>query len=254
MRSAIDRRHRNVQFRGIRIESDRQKRGRHMHGKNQPQTGNTGGSDNRRTKYIINPAFQWKYAIVLASMVFLISAALSSVLYGFLHAQARQRLMQPETYTAEVTLVILGFALGLAALTAGGVGLWSIVMTHRICGPLMVIERYLREIGGGRLPKLRDLRRKDEFKDFYRTFSGMVQSLKAGKQEEIETLRRIQAIAESAQEADDETRRRALESVANQVAELSQAAHQALEGQPADDGAAKPATLRSEQREPVAAV
>jgi len=182
----------------------------------------------RRKQYIINPAFQWKYALTIASIVFLTSSALSSALYGFLHSQARQRMMDPEMYTAEVTGVILGFGLTLSVLTSGAVAAWLIVLTHRICGPLLVMERQLKELRAGRFPHIRNLRKKDEFKEFYATFAGMVSGLKSDKQNELEALNRVMALTQSALECDDDSRRHALEAVATQVAELRNAACQAL--------------------------
>lgn len=47
---------------------------------------------------------------------------------------------------------------------------YLIVITHRISGPLYVLSRHMRDIMEGREPDLRDLRKNDEFKDFYRQF------------------------------------------------------------------------------------
>src|SRR5262245_38755540 len=119
----------------------------------------------RRKQYLINPGFQWKVAGTIAVAVFLFSILISITLYGTLHQQARLRAANPVTYSADVTSVMICFGLGFAAITAGGVGLWSILMTHRVCGPMYVMKRYLLELAGGRLPSLRPLRKRDEFKD-----------------------------------------------------------------------------------------
>ncbi len=50
--------------------------------------------------------------------------------------------------------------------------------THRIAGPVFVMSNYMKEIIDGKHPQLRQLRRKDEFKEFYALFSRMVESIK----------------------------------------------------------------------------
>jgi len=196
---------------------------------------------NRRHKYVINPAFQWKYALTITIAVFLISSIVSSVLYGLLHHQARLRFMNPETYTAEVTLVIFLFGAVFSALTAGAVGVWCVVVTHRVCGPLYVLDRYLAQLAQGRIPKLRPMRRKDEFKELYSTFSKAIESLTAGKQAEILELTEAIRTAESAMDADDNGRKRAFKSLKGQLETMRRRASDAL-GDGKDWDEVEPAT------------
>ena len=204
----------------------------------------------RRRQYLINPAVQWKYAITSTMAVFMLSSLIGSVLYGLLHHQARMRAMEPTIYTGEVTWVILLFGLGFAAVTAAGVGVWSIIVTHRICGPLHVVQRYLGEMSHGHLPTPRPLRRKDEFKDFYATFCNTVESLKVRKQVELGELTETLAVAKSAIDADDKTGKDSLRSVVRRMESLCAAAAEAL-GQEADKTATASVT---ESAAPVAAL
>ena len=143
---------------------------------------------NRRRQVIINTTFQWKMAGVLCVGVFLLSILLSCVLYGVLHQQARMRAVQPETYTASVTGVMLFFGIAFGVISAAAVGLWSLTMTHRICGPLFVLERHFVELGRGRFPNTRRLRSRDEFKAFYASFVRAVDAMKATKRAELHAI------------------------------------------------------------------
>ncbi len=67
------------------------------------------------------------------------------------------RLLVTVTILAGVVMALVLFA-------------YLIVITHRISGPLYVLSRHMRDIMEGREPDLRDLRKNDEFKDFYRQF------------------------------------------------------------------------------------
>ena len=174
----------------------------------------------RRKKYIINSAFQWKHAVMVALLVFFISSLGCILLYGILHQQARLRVANPETYTAETTLVIVFFSLTFAAIVSGIAIVWSLLVTHRICGPVFVINRWLQELQSGRLPNLRSLRNKDEFKDLYETFASTIDALKARKQSELKALNEMLKIAKSSAQGSEANHKEALESMIQNIEAL----------------------------------
>ena len=131
-----------------------------MQTSNLPTNSAAGAGKKRRKQYVINPAFQRKFAITIGLVVFMGTSMISSVLYGVLHSQARMRAMNPETYNAEVTLIILLAALILSLVTAGALAVWSIMVTHRICGPLYVLENCFRTLASGQFPTRRALRKR----------------------------------------------------------------------------------------------
>ena len=194
---------------------------------------------NRRRKYIINPAFQWKYAGAITLSVFAVSALISTVLYGVLHHQARLRFMHPETYQGEVSQVILFSALALAALTAAGVGVWWIVLTHRFCGPLTVMGRWLAELGSGRFPHLRPLRQKDEFREFYAILAKTVDSLKTTKQEELAAFTEALEAVRVASDGDEQVLRGAMGALATRLQTWRRDAADTL-GVPVEEVLSKP--------------
>ncbi|MFQ5494920.1 MAG: hypothetical protein ACE5EX_06025, partial [Phycisphaerae bacterium] len=178
------------------------------------------GRANRRRQYVVNAAFQWKYTITLAITVFVLSSVLSTVLYGVLHQRARMRAMNPEGYVAEVGSVILLFGIGFALVAALGLGVWSFFMTHRICGPLFVLHRYIEELCAGPIPTPRNLRRKDEFKDIYASFTTATETLRRRKESELAVLTEAEATLQSAMGADAATCGPAIATVAGQLEEL----------------------------------
>ncbi|MHC4236326.1 MAG: hypothetical protein ACYSUQ_14510 [Planctomycetota bacterium] len=181
-------------------------------------------SSRRRRKYLIKPAFQWKYAITAAVLVCLLASIMSTVLYGVLHQQARLRSLNPETYTAAVAPVILLSGVAFAALTALAVGAWCIVVTHRICGPLFVLERYLGQLAKGRFPTLRPLRKKDEFKELHITVAKTIDALKARKRAQLGALTKAVRLAESASGGGGCDRENAMVTLASHLEKLRAAA------------------------------
>lgn len=63
-----------------------------------------------------------------------------------------------------ITTVILGITLYY----------YLINLTHRISGPLYVLSRHMDDIMEGRKPDLRELRKNDEFKEFYEQFTELL--------------------------------------------------------------------------------
>jgi methyl-accepting chemotaxis protein len=182
----------------------------------------------RRKQYLINPSFQWKIAGTIAIAVFLFTVLISITLYGTLHQQARLRAADPMGYTAEVTSIMICFGLGFAAITAGGVGLWSILMTHRICGPMFVMKRYMLELAEGRLPSLRPLRKRDEFKDLYDAFDLAISALRSAKQRELMQLNTAMDAIRQSQTGDTAATRQAIQTVMDRIEGLRVKAQEAL--------------------------
>jgi nitrogen fixation/metabolism regulation signal transduction histidine kinase len=166
---------------------------------------------------IIRPAFQWKYSVIAVVLVFLVSLIVSAEGYGILYQQVRSAaLYQPGVSHGDIVLTLVLSAAALAVFPALVLGLWSIVTTHRICGPLYVLERYFGELIDGRFPRRRPLRKRDEFKDFYELFWRVIQQLEMSKRADFEATLAMRELAAATVGADDETRRQALETIHEQ--------------------------------------
>jgi len=177
-------------------------------------------ASNRRRRFIVNSSFQWKYSLSIAIAVLVVSTLLSSIQFGMLHQQARLRAASPESYFANITTTMYLFSAGFAALTAMGICAWSIIVTHRICGPLFILERYFRELGENRIPKVRPLRKKDELKELFATFTTSMLKLREQR------LREKQAIEATMEKLEilitncDEQRRPGLEQAKGELDQL----------------------------------
>jgi hypothetical protein len=173
----------------------------------------------RWRNYIINPAFQWRYAVLVVFGVFLTSLPMTTGLFRILHGQARARLLEPGTsHVWENTLTVLLSGAAFAGVMAAVFGIWSIIVTHRISGPVFVMKRVLADLATGRFPRKRPLRKKDEFKDFYEVLWQAVDAMKAQRQADLAKLREVLEIARADTGADSGTR--GLESAAVQIEQL----------------------------------
>jgi hypothetical protein len=184
---------------------------------------------NRRRQYIVHPKVQWKHALMLGAGVFLFCVILSCGLFASLHDEARRRVINPAAFTGSVLTVIISAAVTYSALTAGVVTFWMIVMTHRMCGPVYVLERNFQELAEGRLPKLRPLRSKDEFKDVFETFSKAIDRLRQDKERQLEAMGK--ALAELGNESCEQGYGQDMNSAAAQLRQMQVELVKAL-GQP----------------------
>jgi hypothetical protein len=188
----------------------------------------------RRRKYIINPAFQWKYALTLGLAVFLVASIVNCAVFASLHEQARDRFIHPTSYSSNAGMLILMSAFGFSVLTAGAVGFWMVITTHRICGPLFVLDKYFRYLAAGRLPGLRPLRRKDEFKDLFKSFTRAVDRIRADQQAELGAVTKALASARSDRYMDEQACRQALDTIARQLENLRRTMADSLGEEPAE--------------------
>jgi methyl-accepting chemotaxis protein len=201
-------------------------------------------SRKRRRQLIVNPSFQWRYTGLIMLGIFVATAFMSIMLFGALLQQARARVVYPEAPgTFEYTFIIFISALAFSTVTAGAFGLFSIVFTQRMCGPVSVISQWLEDVAAGRIPKIRPLRRKDEFQELYESFARAIDSLRKSRQEEQLAVAHALAMVQSALDSEDHTRKEALETVVVQLQSLRHTVSDALDTQTAEaiaDLAAKP--------------
>jgi hypothetical protein len=142
----------------------------------------------RRRRLVINTAFQLKYTVAISCVVFLICMIAGFMLYAVLHQQARLRELNPLAYRAQVQRIIGLFAIGVGLVSASAVAACSIIATHRICGPILLLQRYLTELRDGGLPRVRPLRKHDEFKELHVLLAEVVESLRKRREQELSVL------------------------------------------------------------------
>jgi hypothetical protein len=140
------------------------------------------GRKRRRTIPIIDARFQWKYTLIITA----IGVGVTSIMGGFLYNAHvdNTRLLDLDGNTLLQEKVMRGdqiFLLYLVVLVlvmAVALAFWGLIVTHRISGPLFILERYLGILADGRYPDLRPLRKRDELQEFFTAFEEAVATLR----------------------------------------------------------------------------
>jgi hypothetical protein len=133
----------------------------------------------RRT-YLLDREFQLKYILLFAGI-----GAGSILVFGLLAHRVYVSSQASGVDGAETLLWLTG----LGTLGVGGVlGLFGLLFTHRVAGPVHVMSLYVAALAAGRYPRLRPLRRKDELKRFFDRFSEAVDRIRQREAEEAHAL------------------------------------------------------------------
>src|SRR5688572_30475045 len=138
----------------------------------------------RRRTYLIDREFQLKYIFMLAAI-----GAGSLGLFGAMAWWAHTTALEAGSAAEGVAGITILWLTGLGVVgTAVALGLFGLVFTHRVAGPVYVMNLYVEALAAGHYPKLRPLRRYDELKKFFDRFSHAVGRIRAREAEEAQTL------------------------------------------------------------------
>jgi hypothetical protein len=133
----------------------------------------------RRT-YILDREFQLKYITLLAGI-----GAGSILVFGLLAHRIHVSAVASGMDGGESLLWLTG--LGTVG-TAVALGLFGLLFTHRVAGPVHVMGLYVAALAAGRYPRLRPLRKGDELKRFFERFSEAFDRIRQREAEEAYAL------------------------------------------------------------------
>jgi hypothetical protein len=146
----------------------------------------------RRRPRIIQPALQIKYGALIAAFGMVIALTFCSLLWVQGHEMRREALdfcgSEAVAHFAKRVSSITAYTLSATALISILLTVFGIVATHRVAGPIFVMNRYLKYLGEGQIPTTRPLRKNDELKDFYANLMVVIEMLRRQANEEAAEL------------------------------------------------------------------
>jgi hypothetical protein len=193
-----------------------------------------------RRQYLIDRGFQLKYTIILVLVGAAISLLFGAMMYQA-HVEATQLMDLPAPYKEVIATqdnTLLWLVMAIAVVMALALGLFGVLVTHRVAGPIYVFSHYLNILGQGRYPQLRPLRKGDELKDFYEIFHEAVSRMKARDKDDGTLLLELAKQVESG--ADTKAAAEKLRALGNRLLEASASADPATPGQKAEAAQAAP--------------
>jgi methyl-accepting chemotaxis protein len=201
------------------------------------------GSNNlkqyKRRQYLLDPRFQLHFAFVLVLGVFIVSSLMNWALFGMLYDQARAGVLKngmPGLSPRNLMFLPM-YGVLLAGVMGAVFAVWSIFMTHRICGPVKVMTEDLEALAAGRFPRHRALRKNDEFKEMHAALGKAVDSVHVRMTHQRDCMEAIRAMAEDYASEDAATLKTALRQIAAKARANSEMLSSGLGG----EGGASPA-------------
>ncbi|MCO6438829.1 MAG: hypothetical protein J5J06_17170 [Phycisphaerae bacterium] len=147
---------------------------------------------------------------------------LGFLLNALMLQEARHQLIAPQDGASIVWLLGLIFSAAFGAVAGLGFLVWVVLATRRICGPLSLLERQMNELADGRVPRLRGLRRRDEFRELHAAFARVVRAHRVTREAELKLLEKSVDVAREAIDADGATQADALRRLRHHLATLRQ--------------------------------
>ena len=157
---------------------------------------NSSRSNRSAKRLLLDKRFQLKYTAMIVS----VAAILSFSLGGFLLSKVREnsRILDLESlgdsaFSAQlnsadnelVWIIILSLLSFMFVIT-----LLSILITHRMAGPIYVMKRHLTTLARGELPQVRALRKGDEFIECHEALVAVVAGFEQRTEDEVGVLSR----------------------------------------------------------------
>lgn len=146
-----------------------------------------------RRMFLVDPSFQLKYSFILGAIGALIGVICAVTMY-LIRRRLLAEISLPPALVEELTSVnrqVTWVVLVVAILCGVALGVFGILITHRIAGPIYALTQFVAALARGRYPLVRPIRRSDELKDFFELFRKSVESLRAREVEEIFRLEEL---------------------------------------------------------------
>ncbi|MBI1947455.1 MAG: hypothetical protein HYS27_17305 [Deltaproteobacteria bacterium] len=158
----------------------------------------------RRLIPIVDRQFQFKYTGIIVG----IAAAISLVLGYFLWKSYMEMnevidlaSLSPEVndkLNSDDARFVFTITLAFLAVEVAVLGVMGLLITHRVCGPIFVLQRHMESISSGNYPTMRPLRAGDEFRDAFDSFGKMIDTLRKRDDDEVG---RLKAVLDAAKKA-----------------------------------------------------
>lgn len=155
----------------------------------------------RRLIPIVDRQFQFKYTGIIVGLAAAISMILGYFLWksymemnevidlASLSPEVNDKLNSDDArFVFTITLVFL-------VVEVAVLGVMGLLITHRVCGPIFVLQRHMDTISGGTYPTTRPLRAGDEFKDAFDAFTRMIDALRKRDSDDLDKLKAVLSAA-----------------------------------------------------------
>lgn len=180
-----------------------------------------------RRKYLISKQFQLKYTAMIVIFMFLIAWLAGYTVYHTLFNLMGEKLanVYPQGRLMAIFKTVNLALLIRVLLLLPFVVVISILLSHRVAGPIYKMEKYLTEVAQGDFSALIQLRRRDEFKALAEVINVMTKNLRTYAREKKEIVDNLSATLDKLRSAIDKP---SIDK--NEIAALAKEASKSIDG------------------------
>jgi hypothetical protein len=148
----------------------------------------------RRLIPIVDRRFQFKYTGIVLSVAASVAVVLGYLLwrsYIEMNEVVDLASLSPEVsdkLNTDDTTFVFKLTVGVLGTSVLVFGVMGLLITHRVVGPIFVLQRHLQSILDGKYPVTRPLRDGDEFGAAFTTFRSVVDLLRKRDEDEVAKL------------------------------------------------------------------
>lgn len=145
----------------------------------------------RRLIPIVDRRFQFKYTAIIVAIAAAVSAVLGYFLlesYLTMNAVIDLASEVNDKLNKDDTRKVFGITLVFLVLEVVGLGIMGLLITHRVCGPVVVLTRDMETVLEGKHPAPRVLRQNDEFRETFEIFTAVVDGMRQRDKDEMATI------------------------------------------------------------------
>lgn len=174
-----------------------------------PSTVGASKADRRLQNLLLDRAFQLKYVGWTLLLSITTSVALGFFMIDQMRENSRILLLDADPIfqeqIAQADAQAISVLIGTLVLFNIALGIGAMFVTHRMAGPLFVFRRYLRMLGEGRIPRIRNLRPGDEFAELLEQLRDTTDAVASWTVADLERAERMLAALQQNPDPDIET-------------------------------------------------
>lgn len=158
--------------------------------------------------YLLDRRLQLKYTAMVLAVTVTVATLLGAMAYRYSQGQTEalsiQIAMQPDlnpeasrdlkAWSQQQDRGILAAILAGIAIFSLVLGVTTIVVTHRLVGPVYRLKAIHREVAAGKLRVHARIRKGDELQDFFESFELMINSLRARQSDRLARIDAVVAV------------------------------------------------------------
>lgn len=185
----------------------------------------------RRGQLVVDGRFQFRTVLSLMGCVFVAASFTGLVLVNVYSRVARSQFFDPEHFNPASWRIVIAFGLTCTVLCAVGFGIWCLLFTHRISGPIYVMHQWVRHLKEGKYPETRSLRKSDQFQAFSTDLADVIRILRSDAHAQMTGLQMaLDDLRGAASAPDDAARSRALADAIERIRNLHERISVSLPG------------------------